>query len=82
VYECQVTRYDHETREWCLFADYRHVSEIESRVELLTDWVRSPTDEELYIESLWKSEVIRVDSMKANAAKRGLAKLTTQRGEN
>jgi len=40
-------------------------------------WVCSPEDEELYIESFWKNEGIRLEreSIKSNAAKRGLAKL-------
>jgi len=39
--------------------------------------VRSPEDEELYVEVFWKSEGIRLDrqSNKTNEAKRGLAKL-------
>jgi hypothetical protein len=39
-------------------------------------WVRSPAGEERYIKSLNKSEGIRLDreSIKTNAAKRGLAK--------
>jgi len=40
-------------------------------------WVRSLEDEELYIETFRKNEGIRLDreSIKSNAAKRGLAKL-------
>jgi len=40
-------------------------------------WVRSPADEELYVGKFWKKEGIRIDreSIKSNAAKRGLAKL-------
>jgi len=40
-------------------------------------WVRSPEEEELYVESFRKNEVIRLEreSIKSNAAKRGLAKL-------
>jgi len=40
-------------------------------------WVCSPEDEELYIETFWKNEGIRLDgeSIKSNAAKRVLAKL-------
>ena len=41
------------------------------------DWVRSSADEERYTESFWKSEGIRLDkeSIKTNAAKRGLAEI-------
>ena len=40
-------------------------------------WVQTPADEELYIESFWMNEVIRLDreAIKPNAAKRGLAEL-------
>jgi len=40
-------------------------------------WVRSPEDEEQYVEIFWKNEGIRLDkeSIRTNAAKRGLAKL-------
>jgi len=40
-------------------------------------WVRSPEDEELYVEMFWKNEGIRLEreSIKSNAAKGGLAKL-------
>jgi hypothetical protein len=42
-----------------------------------TAWVRSPADEERYIEWIWKSEWIRLDrgTVRRRAAKRGLAKL-------
>ena len=40
-------------------------------------WVRSPADEEPYVDTFWKKEGIRLDreGIKSNAAKRGLAKL-------
>jgi hypothetical protein len=40
-------------------------------------WVRGPEDEERYVESFWQSEGVRLDreSIRANAARRGLAKL-------
>jgi len=40
-------------------------------------WVRSSENEELYVEKFWKNEGIRLDreSIKSDAAKRGLAKL-------
>jgi len=40
-------------------------------------WVRSPADEEPYIETFLKNEGIRIDRecIKSNAAKRGMAKL-------
>ena len=41
------------------------------------DWVRSPQDEELYAESFWTKECIRIvrESIKSNAANRGPVKL-------
>ena len=79
VYEFKVTRYDPETREGDLFAGY-----IDTFLKLKVEasgypaWVRTPADEELYIESFWKSEGIRLDreAIKPNAAKRVLAKLS------
>jgi len=42
-----------------------------------TGWVRSPEDEDRYVESFWQSEGLRLDRefIRFNAAKRGLAKL-------
>jgi len=78
LYEYKVTRYDPETREGGLFAGY-----IDTFLKLKTEassypaWVRTPADEELYIQSFWKSEGIRLDreAIKPTAPKRGLAKL-------
>ena len=61
VYE-SITRYDPETRDGGLFADY-----IITFLKLIVEafgypaWVRIPADEEGYIESFWKSEGIRLD---------------------
>jgi len=40
-------------------------------------WVRSPEDEDRYVETFWQSEGIRLDRgcIRFNAAKLGLAKL-------
>ena len=40
-------------------------------------WVRNPKDEEQYVETFWKNKGIRLDreSIRSNAAERGLAKL-------
>jgi hypothetical protein len=78
VYEYKVTRYDPETQEGGLFVGY-----IDTFLKLKAEacgypaWVRTPADEERYIESFWKSEGIRLDrkAIKLNAAKRGLSKL-------
>jgi hypothetical protein len=41
------------------------------------DWVRTPDDEDKYVQAFWESEGIHLDkdAIKFNAAKRGLAKL-------
>ena len=77
-YEYQVTQYNPKTGEGGLFVDY-----INTFLKLIAEAigypgrVRSPDDEELYVESFWTKEGIRLDreSIKSNAAKRGLAKL-------
>ena len=57
MYEYNVSRYDPETREGGLFAGY-----IDTFLKLKAEaigypaWVRSPADEERYIESFCKSE--------------------------
>jgi hypothetical protein len=57
-----VTRYDTENREGAMFASF-----IDTFLKLKTEasdypaWVRSPADEERYIESFWKTEGIRLD---------------------
>jgi len=59
VYEYNVTRYDHETREGGLFDGY-----IETFLKLKAEdsgypaWVQTPADEERYIESFWTCEGI------------------------
>jgi len=78
LYDYNVTGYDPKTREGDLFAGY-----IDTFLNLKAEsigypgWVRSPADEERYIESVWKSDEIRLDreSIRPNAAKSGLAKL-------
>ena len=71
VYEYKVTRYDPETREGGLFAGYIDTFlKLKAEASDYPAWVRSPADEERYIEFVWKREGIRLD-----AAKRGLAQL-------
>jgi hypothetical protein len=79
VYEYKRTRYDPENREGGLFAGYIHMFlKLTAEASGYPAWVRTPADEERYIESFWKSEEIRLDreAIKPNAAKRGLAKLS------
>jgi len=78
VYEYKVTRYDPETREGGLFAGYTDTFfKLKAETSGYPSWVRTSAEEELYIDSFWKSEGIRLDrgAIKPNAAKRGLAKL-------
>ena len=78
LYEYNVTRHEPETREGGLFDGY-----IDTFLKLKAEasgnpaWVRTPADEERYIETFWKSEGVRLDreTINSNAAKRGLAKL-------
>jgi hypothetical protein len=78
VYEHKVTIYDPETRDGGLFAGYIDTFlKLKAETSGYTSCVRTPDDEELYIESFWKREGIRLDkdAIKPNAAKRGRAKL-------
>ena len=78
VYEYQVTQYSPETGEGGHFVDYINTFlKLKAEASGYPGWVRSPADEELYIETFLKNEGIRLDRecIKSNAAKRGLAKL-------
>ena len=56
LYEYKVTRYDLETCEGGLLADYIVTfMKSKSNASGYLDWFRSPADEERYIESLRKS---------------------------
>jgi len=79
LYEYNVTRYDPETREGGLFAGYINTFffKLKAVASGYAAWVRTPADEERYIETFWKSEAVRLDreAIKPNATKRGQAKL-------
>jgi len=78
VYEFQVNQYKPDTGEGGHFVDYiNNFLKLKAEASGYPGWVRSPPDEELYIESFWKNERIKLDreSSKSNAAKRSLAKL-------
>ena len=75
VYEYQITQYSRETDEGGLFVDYINTFltlKAEARGYLCL--VRSPEDEERYIQSFRESEGIELDkaSIKHNTVKRGL----------
>ena len=63
LYECNVTRYDCETREGGLFAGYI-VAFLKLKPEAsgYPAWGRIPADEKRYVESFCKSEGIWLDS--------------------
>ena len=78
MYEYNVTRYNHETRECSQFAGYIDTflkMKLESFGYLI--WVRTPADEERYIKSFCKSEGIWIDrvAIECNPTKPGMAKL-------
>ena len=78
VYEYQVTQYYPETGEGGLYVDHINTFlKLKAEASGYRCWVRSPEDEERYVESFWTNEGIRLDreSIKSNAAKRGLANL-------
>jgi len=78
VYEYQLTQYNPETGEGGLFVNYiNKFLKLKSETSGYHGWVRSPEEEDRYVESFWQSEGIRLDKeyIRSNAAKRGLAKL-------
>jgi len=78
VYGYLVIQYNPETGEGGFFVYYINTFLKMKTVESgFPDCVRSPEDVERYVELFWKNEGIRLnrDSIKSNAAKRGLAKL-------
>ena len=78
VYEYQVTQYNPETGDGGLFVNYINTFlKLKAESSGYPGWVRSPADEDRYVESFWKIEGIRLDRecISFNAAKRGLAKL-------
>jgi len=78
VYEYQFTQYNPETGEGGLFVDnINTLMKLKAETRGYPSSFRSPEDEELYVESFLKNEGISRDreSIRSNAAKRGLAKL-------
>ena len=62
-----------------LFVEYINtILKLKQEASGYPDWVRSADDEDLYIRQFYQSEGIRLDkdSIRYNAAKRGLAKLS------
>jgi hypothetical protein len=78
VYEYNVTRYDPATGEGGLFVEYINTFlKLKAEASGYPSWVRTQDDKDLYINQFYQSEGIRLDedSIRYNAAKRGLAKL-------
>jgi len=78
VYEYQVTQYNQETGQGGLFAEYINTFlKLKAEASGYLSWVPTPIDEDQYIESFRQSEgiLLNKDSIKHNAAKRGLAKI-------
>jgi hypothetical protein len=78
VYEYNVTHYDRETGEGGLFVQYIDTFlKLKAEASGYPSWVRTPANEDRYIEEFRQSEGILLDrdSIRYNAAKRGLAKL-------
>jgi hypothetical protein len=78
VYEYQVTRYDPQTGDGGLFAQYINTFlKLKAEASGYTNWVQCPADEDRYISEFQASEGILLDrdSIGPNPAKRGLAKL-------
>jgi len=72
-----VTQYKRETGEGGLIVDYINTFlKINPEASGYPSWVRSPEDEERFIDLFEQSEGITLDrdSIKFNAAKRGLSK--------
>ena len=72
MHEYDVVKYDRRTREDGLF-----VENINTFLKLKARWVRTPEDEERYVDDSYAREGLRLDrdATRPNAAKRGLAKL-------
>jgi len=78
VWEYSVTQCDSRTCESGTFVDYINAfRKLKAEVSECPNWVRSPEDDERYIESFCGREGVQLDrnAIKPNAAKRGLAKL-------
>ena len=79
VYEYQITQYSRETDLGGVFVDYmKTFLKLNAEASGYPSWLRSPEEEERYIQSFRESEGIEMDkaSIKYNAAERRLAKLS------
>jgi len=77
-YEYQVTQYNPKTSEEGLSVNYINAfQKLKAEASGYPGWVKSPEDEEGYVESFKQSEGVKLDRecIRFNAAKPGLAKL-------
>lgn len=77
IYEYAVNRYDPQTGQGCRFFDNIDTfSKLKTEVSTYPDWVRTPDEEDLFVDNSYASEWILLDieAISPNAAKRGLAK--------
>jgi len=73
-----VTKYNPETGEGGLFVNYINTFlKLKAEASGYPGWVRSPEDEDRYLESFWQIEDIRLDRerIRFNSAKRVMVKL-------
>jgi hypothetical protein len=78
VYQYEVTKYNHDTGDGGLFVEYINTFlKLKAEAGGYPTWVQTPADEEQYIRQFFESESIQLDrdSIRYNAAKRGLLKL-------
>jgi hypothetical protein len=78
IYEYRVTQYDPKTGQGGLFVEYINTFlKLKAEASGYPSWVRTPDEEDRYIESFWQSEGVRLnkDAIEYNAVKRGLEKL-------
>jgi len=78
VYDNQVTQYNPETGDRGLFVKYINTFlKLKAETSGYHGWVRSPVDEDRYVELFWQSEGISLDTecIRFSTVKRGLVKL-------
>jgi len=78
VYEYAITQYDASTGGGGLFVEYIDTFlKLKAKASGFPSWVRTPADDDLYIEEFRQSEglLLDKDSIRHNASKRRLAKL-------
>ena len=76
VYEYDVTKHDPQTGQDGLFVDYiNSFLKLKAEASVYPFWVRTPEDEDRYVDALYASEGIDLDkpAIRPNAAKLGLA---------